>query len=180
MNANIVKPIISISLFVLIITAFYFLIGKDKTELPSQLIDQPVPEFSLRDLNNPEITRTEKDFIGKITMLNVWGSWCPSCYEEHPYWKEYAKNKDVITVGLNYRDKEAKAHKFLREQGDYFEWNIFDEKGRLGIDFGVYGAPETYLIDPKGKIRYRHVGVVSPKIYQEKFLPLIEKIKKGF
>ena len=179
-SKRIVKSVISISIFLLVVIVFYFLIGKDKTELPSQLIDQDVPKFQVRDLTNPEIIRTQDDFLGKITLLNVWASWCPSCYSEHPFWKEYAKNKDIITVGLNYRDKEAKALKFLREQGDYFQWNLFDEKGRIGIDFGVYGAPETFLIGPNGKVRYRHVGVVSPEIYKQKFLPMIEKIKKGF
>jgi len=175
-----IKSVISLTIFSLFIATFYFLIGEDKTELPSQLIDQPTPNFEVRNLTQDAVVHTQDDFIGKITLLNVWASWCPSCYIEHPYWKNYAKNKDITLVGLNYRDKKEKALKFLREQGDFFAWNLFDENGRLGIDFGVYGAPETFLIDREGKIRYRHVGIVTPEIYQNKILPLVEKIKKGF
>ncbi len=179
-NNNWLKPFISLSIFVLFVVVFYFLIGQDKTELPSQLIDRPAPNFSVRNLLNKERVHSQEDFKGKITLLNVWASWCPSCYTEHPFWQEYAKNPDVQLVGLNYRDKEQKALRFLHEQGNFYQWNLFDENGRLGIEFGVYGAPETFIIDHKGMVRYRHVGVVSPQVYQNLFLPLIEKIKKGF
>ncbi len=177
---NVIKAFLSLTVFIIFVVVFYNLIGKDKTELPSQLINQSVPVFSVKDIYKQEKFHTEKEFLGKITLLNVWASWCPSCYSEHPFWKKYAENKDIIIVGLNYRDKRKKALRFLREQGDHYQWNIFDSSGRLGIDFGVYGAPETFIIDPAGVIRYRHVGVVSPDVYQRVFLPLIEKIKKGF
>jgi len=179
-NASVIKPLISVLLFISILVGFYTLIGQDKTELPSQLIDRPVPAFSVVDLTDKSIEYTEQMFIGKISLLNVWASWCPSCYDEHPYWQEYAKNKDLSIVGLNYRDKEKNALRFLSEQGNPYESNLFDHNGRLGIEFGVYGAPETFLIDPHGVVRYRHVGIVSPKVYDDIFLPLIAKIKKGF
>lgn len=179
-NSSLFKNGLIISTFVLTIAAFYYLVGQDKTKMPSQLIDRPAPTFQVPDLLSPQIVRSNSDFKGQITLLNVWASWCSSCYVEHPFWKDYAKNKDIVLVGLNYRDKKAKAVKFLAEQGDYFQWNLFDEKGRVGIEFGVYGAPETFLIDRAGKVRYRHVGVVSPDVYENTFLPLIEKINKGF
>ncbi len=179
-QSSLLKPIISIASFIGLLVLFYFLIGKDKTELPSQLINQPAPQFEVVDLLNEDIVHTEKEFLGRITLLNVWASWCPSCYTEHPYWREYAKNKDITLVGLNYRDTKKKALKFINQQGNSYEWILFDKNGRLGIEFGVYGAPETFLIDDKGKVRYRHVGVVSPEIYETIFLPLIEKIKRGF
>jgi len=174
------KPILAILVFVAFVTTFYSLIGYDKTELPSQLIDRPVPKFQVSDLLDDKIIHTQGEFIGKITMVNIWASWCPSCYTEHPYWQEYAKNIDLTLVGLNYRDTKKAALVFLSQQGNPYHWTLFDRKGRLGIEFGVYGAPETYLIDPQGKVRYRHVGVVSPDVYAKIFLPLIEKIKKGF
>jgi len=179
-KSGVIKWLVSLTVFSSFIVIFYLLIGGDKTELPSQLINQPTPNFEVSNLTREGVVHTQNDFKGKITLLNVWASWCPSCYVEHPYWKNYAKNKDITLVGLNYRDKKNKALKFLREQGDFFQWNLFDKNGRLGIEFGVYGAPETFLIDPEGKIRYRHVGVVTPDVYQNKLLPLIEKIKKGF
>ena len=176
---NSLTPILTVGVFVVAFIFFYWLIGEDKTELPSQLIGQSTPVFKVEDIYNSSIIHTEKEFEGKIILLNVWASWCPSCYNKHPYWKQHAKNKDITLVGLNYRDKKNKALKFLREQGDYYQWNLFDEKGRLGIEFGVYGAPETYLIDNKGKIRYRHVGIVNTKVFNEIILPLVEKIKQG-
>lgn len=179
-NSSLLKPVLSISAFVALMVAFFLLIGQDKTELPSQLIDRPVPIFEVEDLLQENLVHTQDDFKGKITLLNVWASWCPSCYTEHPFWKKYAENKELTLVGLNYRDEKNKALNFLQKQGNFYQWNLFDNNGRLGIEFGVYGAPETFLIDPNGKVRYRHVGVVSPKVYQEIFLPLIEKIKKGF
>lgn len=175
-----VNKIIPLVIFGLMVGVFYTLIGQDKTELPSQLINKPVPSFEVSGVKDTNKLYTQDIFKGKITLLNVWASWCPSCYNEHPFWRQYAENKDIVAVGLNYRDKHDKALKFLKQQGDYFEFNLFDKKGRLGIEFGVYGAPETFLIDKDGKIRYRHVGVVSPKVYTEIFLPMIEKIKKGF
>jgi len=179
-SQNIMLKTFSLLLFVVVFIWFYWLIGQDKTELPSQLIDSPAPNFKVPDLLDDEVIHTEKEFIGKITLVNIWASWCPSCYVEHPFWKEYSSNKDIVLVGLNYRDKKQKALEFIREQGNYYDWTLFDESGRLGIEFGVYGAPETFLIDRNGKIRYRHVGVVDRKVYKEIFLPLVEKIKQGF
>ncbi len=178
-SRNLLIPFLSISIFVVAFIFFYWLIGEDKTELPSQLIGRDVPAFSIADVYDSTIIHTEKEFEGKIVLVNVWASWCPSCYNEHPYWKQHAKNKDIILVGLNYRDTKVKALKFLRQQGDYYQWNLFDEKGRLGIEFGVYGAPETYLIDNKGKVRYRHVGIVNTRVFNEIILPMVEKIKLG-
>jgi cytochrome c biogenesis protein CcmG, thiol:disulfide interchange protein DsbE len=175
---RLLRNLLIVFCFIGMVFAFYILVGQDKTKLPSQLIDRAVPNFSVVDLLNPELVRTETDFIGKITLLNVWASWCPSCYVEHPYWKEYAKNKDITLVGLNYRDSKPKALKFLNQQGNFFAWNIFDKNGRLGIDFGVYGAPETFIIDKLGKVRYRHVGIVTPEVYEGTMLPLVEMIKQ--
>ncbi len=176
---KILAPLLSVTAFVAAFIFFYWLIGEDKTELPSQLIGRTTPVFQVEDVYDSSIIHTEKGFEGKIVLVNVWASWCPSCYIEHQYWKEHSKNKDITLVGLNYRDTRIKALKFLRQQGDYYQWNLFDEKGRLGIDFGVYGAPETYLIDNKGIIRYRHVGIVDTKVFNEIILPLVEKIKQG-
>ena len=174
------KPLLAIAVFVTLVITFYSLIGQDKTELPSPLIDRPAPNFQVLDLLDKNIVHTQDEFMGRITMVNVWASWCPTCYTEHPYWREYAKNTDLTLVGLNYRDKENAALGFLSKLGNPYQWNLFDNNGRLGIEFGVYGAPETYLIDRKGKVRYRHVGMVSPDVYENIFLPLVEKIKKGF
>ncbi len=172
------KGIALVLLFLIFVVTFYFLIGQDKTELPSQLINRSAPAFSVKDLHDLSVTHTQDIFLGKITVLNVWATWCPSCYVEHPYWELHAKNKDVVVGAINYRDDRTKALKFLADRGNFFQWNLFDEKGRLGIEFGVYGAPETFLIDPLGKVRYRHVGVVDTEVFESVFVPMIERIKQ--
>ncbi|MET1255346.1 DsbE family thiol:disulfide interchange protein [Aliikangiella maris] len=159
---------------------FFWGLQQDPSKLPSQLIDSPVPQFSVKELLDDKRLYTNAIFENKITLLNVWASWCAACYTEHPYWNEYAKNKELQIVGLNYRDKKEKALHFLKTQGNPYEKILFDDNGRLGIEFGVYGAPETFLIGPNGKVRYRHVGVVSQDVFDSRFMPLIDKIKKGF
>ncbi len=180
MITKMLKALSVLLLFLGFIGLFYWALSHDSTELPSQLIDGPVPEFSVNDLMQPESMLTPEIFQGKISLLNVWASWCAACYTEHPYWEEYAKLDDLQIIGLNYNDKKEKALNFLETQGNPYEKILFDVKGRVGIEFGVYGAPETFLIDPKGKVRYRHVGIVSPEVFQDKLMPLIEKIKLGF
>lgn len=177
---NPVKSIVGAIIFLAFVGFFLWALKNTSSELPSQLIDKPVPNFSIVDLRDSQKIHTPLLFQGKITLMNVWASWCAACYTEHPYWDEYAKRKDLQVIGLNYNDKKAKALRFLQEQGDSYQAILFDENGRLGIEFGVYGAPETFIIDPKGKVRYRHVGIVSPEIFANKFEPIINKIKQGF
>lgn len=174
------KAIIVVLVFVGFLGFFIWALNNTSSELPSQLIDRPVPEFSVVDLIDQNTVHTPDLFKGKISLLNVWASWCAACYTEHPYWNDYAKKKDLQIVGLNYNDKKNKALYFLQTQGNPYEKILFDENGRLGVEFGVYGAPETFLIGPNGKVRYRHVGVVSPDVFVKKFEPLIAKIKQGF
>lgn len=179
-KSGILKVVISITIFIGFVSLFFWALHQDPSKLPSQLIDSPVPEFSVADLLEPEVVHTPKLFDGKITLLNVWASWCAACYSEHPYWSEYAKIKELQVLGLNYNDKKEKALHFLQTQGNPYAHILFDHNGRLGIEFGVYGAPETFLIGPNRKVRYRHVGIVSPEVFNSKFKPLIEKIKQGF
>ena len=178
--ASPVKAVSVVLIFIGVLAFFVWALNHNSSELPSQLIDRPVPEFSVVDLLEPETVHTPELFKGKTTLLNVFASWCAACYQEHPYWDQYATIKELQIIGLNYNDKKEKALHFLKTQGNPYEKIIFDHNGRLGVEFGVYGAPETFLIGPNGKVRYRHVGVVSPDVYQSKFEPLIAKIKQGF
>lgn len=162
------------------VALFWWSLSHDPRELPSQLIDKSVPTFSVVDLLETDRVYTQSIFENKISLLNVWASWCAACYSEHPYWNQYAKKSDLHIVGLNYNDKRDKALKFLKTQGNPYQKVLFDHNGRLGIEFGVYGAPETYLIGPDNKVRYRHVGVVDNQVFESKFEPLIQKIKRGF
>ncbi len=147
----------------------------DPRELPSALIDKPFPEFTLAALQQPERILTQQDFIGKPVLVNVWATWCPSCRQEHEQLLRIAATGHITIIGLNYKDERAGAQRWLQQLGNPYQFNIFDEEGMLGLDLGVYGAPETYLLDAQGIIRHRHVGVITPTAWQE-----IQQIIKGW
>lgn len=147
-------------------------------EVPSPLVDKPVPTFELPLLHYPNKVTTNKDFLGHITLLNVWASWCKACAEEHAFLLELAKNEYLTLYGLNYKDDQIAAQKWLKELGDPFQIIATDKLGNVAIDWGVYGTPETFLIDKKGVIRYKHIGPLTPESYKKNIEPLIEKIRK--
>ncbi|TGN41263.1 DsbE family thiol:disulfide interchange protein [Marinobacter confluentis] len=150
-------------------------IGKDPNRLDSALIGKPVPQFSLADLRAADQQLGPELFQGQVSLLNVWGTWCPACRDEHDDLLWLANEKDVRIVGLNYKDDREGALKWLSDLGDPYAVNIYDPRGSLGFDLGVYGAPETYFIDAEGIVRLRHVGVVNEKVWNEKFQPLMEE-----
>ena len=141
---------------------------RSNSELTSALIDRPFPEFALPGLDNRMHTRD--DLVGEVRLVNVWGSWCPSCRDEHPFLEELTR-RGVSIVGLNYKDTPDAAIQWLQVFGDIYDFHIQDQSGRLGLDLGVYGAPETFLIDRMGVIRYKRVGVVNETIWQEQIKP---------
>jgi cytochrome c biogenesis protein CcmG/thiol:disulfide interchange protein DsbE len=145
-------------------------------EVPSPLIGKPAPHFELPLLAAPGKTFSQKDMLGKVWVLNVWASWCPPCLVEHPVITELSKS--VPVVGLNYKDARDDALPWLERNGDPFALTVFDEKGRIAIDYGVYGVPETYVIDGKGVIRYKHIGPLSREAAQKKVRPLIEELRR--
>jgi len=158
----------------LAVAAFLFKgLGNDPSQLPSTLLGQPVPAFSLPSLADPNRILTEKDLHGKPVLLNVWATWCPTCLAEHGELQRLA-GEGVRIIGVNYKDYRQAAETFLANHGNPYEHVIFDEKGDLGLDLGVYGAPETFVIDAQGIIRYRLVGMVTAQVYQEKLKPLME------
>lgn len=148
-------------------------------EVPSPLIGKPAPQFQLPLLHDADKTFSQKDAAGKVWLLNVWASWCPPCREEHPLWVELAKKNTVPIYGLNYKDKRPDAIAWLQRYGDPYVMSAYDAQGRIGIDYGVYGVPETYVIDKQGVIRFKHVGPVTPKVMNEKILPLIAKLNQN-
>ncbi len=130
-------------------------------DMPSALINKPFPEFQIASLADPQRMVTRSDLIGRPALVNVWATWCPSCKIEHPQLLNIARNEGVKIYGINYKDDRDKAKLWLRQYQDPFALNIFDEEGRLGLDLGVYGAPETYILDAQGIIRYRHAGPID-------------------
>ena len=149
----------------------------DPQALPSALIDQPLPEFKLPRLgSDAPVDRAE--VVGDISLFNVWATWCASCRVEHPFLMQLAAS-GVPIYGINYKDVDADALTWLKQLGDPYRVNIVDAEGSLGLDLGVYGAPETYLVDSNGIIRYRHVGVVNQQVWDEILLPIVQELERG-
>ncbi|QEW07598.1 DsbE family thiol:disulfide interchange protein [Nitrincola iocasae] len=139
----------------------------DPTKLPSALIDRPLPEFALPSLYEPEQILTQDDLKGEIALLNVWATWCATCKEEHEQLNKIGLEEGIPIYGLNYKDDPQLARDWLQRYNDPYSKVIVDREGRLGLDLGVYGAPETYILDRAGVIRYRHVGEVNEKVWQQ-------------
>ena len=151
------------AVFVGLAALLYRGLSLDPTDLPSALIDRSLPEFRLRALGTEEYLERD-DIVGRASLLNVWGTWCPTCVAEHPYLMKLAE-EGVPIIGLNYKDEDSKALSWLARLGDPYSVNITDPQGDFGLDLGVYGAPETYVIDAQGIIRYRHVGEVNKRTW---------------
>lgn len=148
-------------------------------EVPSPLIGKPAPSFRLPQLHQPEQTFAPGELKGKVWILNVWASWCAACRDEHPVLAELARSRLAPLYGLNYKDKRDAAIAWLKRFGDPYDASIFDGDGRVGIDYGVYGVPETYVIDKQGVIRYKRIGPVTPEIVQKIITPLIAELDRG-
>lgn len=151
---------------------------KDPHILPTVLIDRPFPEFELASLHGNE-TLTKQDLIGEVALVNVWATWCPNCLVEHPELMRISQDEGIPIYGINYNDDSIKARKWLKRYKDPFTKVIVDDKGKLGIDLGVYGAPETFLIDDKGVIQFKHIGIVDRELWTNTLAPLIDQIKDG-
>ena len=149
------------------------------TELPSALIGKPFPAFALPSLDDPARTLTQDDLKGKPAMVNVWATWCPSCRAEHPVLMDFAKAGVVPVIGLNYKDGRIDGIKWLQDFGNPYATSAFDNDGRVGIDYGVYGVPETFVIDKKGVIRMKYTGPLTPDAITTKLMPLIKELKSA-
>jgi cytochrome c biogenesis protein CcmG/thiol:disulfide interchange protein DsbE len=154
-------------------------IGKDTRLIPSPLIDKPAPEFNLPALKDENRQISKQSLLGQPYLLNVWGSWCPACRVEHPYITEIARSGLIQVYGLNWKDTRSEALRWLDAFGDPYAGNAFDESGRTGIDFGVYGAPETFLIDARGQILEKHVGPLDPYVFEAKFRAKIKALESS-
>ncbi len=173
-----IKFAIPLVLFVVLVVFLAIGLGRDPHEVPSPLIDKPAPQFQLAQLRDPSKRFSAEEMRGKVWLLNVWASWCITCRDEHPWLLEYARSKAVPIYGLNYKDRREDALGWLGDLGDPYVLSVSDLDGRVGIDYGVYGAPETYLIDRNGVIRFKQVGPVTPDIWTKKILPLAAELNK--
>lgn len=165
-----------IPLIVFIVIAVFLGIGLklNPRDVPSPLIDKPVPQFSLPYLDQKGAF-TPEQLKGQVWLLNVWASWCVSCRAEHPVLNRLATTNAVTLVGFNYKDTNSAAIRWLQQHGDPYNFTIVDADGRIGIDWGVYGVPETFLVDKEGFIRYKHTGPLSDQDVQQILLPKIQQ-----
>jgi cytochrome c biogenesis protein CcmG/thiol:disulfide interchange protein DsbE len=170
--------VLPLVIFVVLVVFLAIGLGHDPHEVPSPLINKPAPAFQLPQLHEPTKTFSAQEMKGKVWLLNVWASWCISCREEHPVLLELARAGAVPIYGLNYKDKREDAIEWLDDLGNPYLLSAADVDGRVGIDYGVYGAPETYLIDRDGVIRYKHIGPLTPDVLQGKILPLVKDLEK--
>jgi len=172
------KYLLPLGLFFTLGGFLYMGLSLNPRDIGSTRIDKPAPPFTLPELNDPSKTLSHQDFIGKVTLFNVWASWCRTCRHEHPLLMQLAKQGYII-YGLNYKDSLENARQVLARTGNPYVANAFDEKGRIGIDWGVTGTPETFIIDKQGVVRYKQVGPMTVELWQQKMLPLIQKLENS-
>jgi cytochrome c biogenesis protein CcmG/thiol:disulfide interchange protein DsbE len=168
---------VPLALFLLLVGFFAVGLMRDPREVPSPFIDRPAPTFKLEQLHEPTLAFTPADMKGKVWMLNVWASWCVSCRVEHPLLVEMSRRKVVPIVGLNYKDRREDGVQWLVKFGNPYALSAYDLDGKVGIDYGVYGVPETFVIDKQGVIRHKQIGPITPESLEKTILPLIRKLE---
>ena len=178
MRQSIMRYLIPLVLFLGLVAFLAIGLGRDPHEVPSPLINKPAPAFDLTQLADPSKRFSAEEMRGKVWLLNVWASWCIACREEHSMLFEISRSGAVPLYGLNYKDQRPDALAWLRDLGDPYVLSVSDLDGRVGIDYGVYGAPETFLIDGNGVIRFKHIGPITPDVWQKQILPLVKELSK--
>jgi cytochrome c biogenesis protein CcmG/thiol:disulfide interchange protein DsbE len=166
-------------LAVFLVLAGFLAVGlnRDPHEVPSPLVDKPAPAFNLPRLDDPAQMISTQDLRGQVWLLNVWASWCVACRQEHPLLVDLARAGTIKVYGLNYKDKREDALGLLRKSGDPYVKSVSDTEGLVGIDYGVYGVPETFVIDKQGVIRYKQIGPITPEALRDTLLPLVKKLE---
>ena len=159
--------------FAVMIPVFVVALGRNKNEIPSPLLYTQAPQFELPSLANPNETVGSKTYAGQVALVNVWATWCSGCRAEHDFLLELERRAEVPIFGLNWRDQLDMANRWLASLGDPYIASAFDADGRVGIDWGVYGAPETFLIGADGEVLYKHISPMNERVWQEEFLPRI-------
>ncbi len=170
---------IPLIVFLILVLFFWKGLGTDPRQIPSALINQPLPEFSLPSLGNPSEKLNRSVFKGHISILHVWATWCSTCKTEHPFWVDTARNEKIPVYGLLYKDAQYSAQAWLKEHQNPYKKIIEDDSGRLAMDLGVYGTPETFLIDADGIVRYKISGPVNDRVWSQEIVPRIKLLRKN-
>jgi len=171
--------LLPLGLFIVLLGFLAVGLNLDPREVPSPLVGKPAPDFQVPQLAALDQTFSPKDMRGKVWLLNVWASWCVSCRQEHPILVEYTRAGGTMPiVGLNYKDQRADGMRWLNQFGDPYLLSAFDADGRVGINYGVYGVPESYLIDKSGVIRFKQIGPITQQVMEQKILPMVKELEK--
>jgi cytochrome c biogenesis protein CcmG/thiol:disulfide interchange protein DsbE len=173
------RYLLPLGVFVALVLLLGVGLSLNPREVPSPLIGKPAPPFVLPQLHQPEQSFSPKSLQGKVWVFNVWASWCVGCREEHPVLVEFARSGLAPLYGLNYKDQRPDAIAWLKRYGDPYVISVIDADGRVGIDYGVYGVPETYVIDKQGVIRFKRIGPVTPEVLKQKIIPLVQALNQG-
>lgn len=172
------RALLPLAIFVVLVGFLAVGLNRDPREVPSPLIGKPAPAFSLPQLAQPAQSLSPQELRGQVWLLNVWASWCVACRSEHPLLVDLSKQGVVPLYGLNYKDKREDALAWLQRLGDPYKVSLSDTAGLVGIDYGVYGVPETFVIDKRGVIRHKQIGPVTEQALRDTILPLVEKLRK--
>jgi cytochrome c biogenesis protein CcmG/thiol:disulfide interchange protein DsbE len=175
MNKYLFIPLI---LFIGLVAFLLVGLNRDPREVPSPLINKPAPAFQLPQLHEPAKTFSAESMRGKVWVLNFWGTWCVACREEHPLLVEFAKSEELPIYGVDYKDDREAAKQWLNELGNPYALVAFDVDGRTSIDYGVYGAPESYLIDKNGVVRFKQIGPITEDVWNKKIVPLARQLNQ--
>lgn len=176
---NNLKLFLPVIIFMVLAVFMWRGLYMDSRTLPSVLIDRPLPEFQLRSLELGDQLISTADLPDEAFILNIWGSYCLPCLQENPIFMAAKEQNIIPIIGLNYKDRDEAARDWLELNGNPFELNIIDDTGRYGIDLGVYGAPETFLVDANGVIRFKHIGVINYRIWEDEIMPAIATVRSG-
>ena len=176
---KILKFLLPLAVFGAIVAFLAVGLGLNPREVPSPLIGKPAPAFALPRLDDPSQKVSREDLLGQVWMLNVWASWCAPCREEHPLVIDIARRKLLPVYGLNYKDAGPAARSWLASLGNPYRATLVDADGRVGIDYGVYGVPETFIIDAKGVVRLKHTGPLTPDVVRQRIEPLLKELNAG-
>jgi cytochrome c biogenesis protein CcmG/thiol:disulfide interchange protein DsbE len=171
-----IRFLIPFAIFLLLILFLWRGLQLDPRLLPSPLLNKPAPDFQLPDLENPKLYLSKKNLLGHVSLVNVWASWCETCQQEQAFLMTLALAHQIPIYAIDYKDNAVTAKQWLKHYGDPYRRIGFDADGKVGIDWGVYGTPETFVIDKTGVIRYKVVGALTPQIWRKEVLPLIAKL----
>lgn len=171
------RYLLPLAVFLVLVGFLAVGLNLDPKLVPSPLVDKSAPDFTAPQLRDAGRSISRTDLLGQVTLVNVFASWCVACLDEHPLLTQLARAGIVSIYGLNYKDNREDANRWLARHGDPYTAIAFDPSGRIGLDWGVYGVPETFILDREGVIRYKHIGPISPQSLQETILPWINRLK---